>query len=334
MWYLLTLGAVISIAALSVLLFADKKRVTIYSLFWGIAFSALITLSVYKAIMLGFQLENIQSDRLRGFAGIFSQITALTIGFIVFREGRIDVPIKHLGALTFADARQGWCPSFQEGNGWTLPWVSDILVVDAKTFNIDPDPFDILSKDLNFVMLDFTILAEVICPARYENVDGLESILVELLRSEARRKCNDLDANNIAEQDGDITNAVREELEKTIGDGDWGIKIIKLRLENVTLPKEITESAAQKQSEIEKKKAELTAVEGLEERVEYLIRKFPDLTPAEAFNLAQTESGKIVPTVFKFENLDRNLIPGLVAVAQVFAGKGEKPKPANDGDES
>jgi len=320
-WLLITAGMLILNFMLINFSLKKSKVSNTFTLLVGVCLSILLSLLVYGIAIFGLRIELFLPD---WFAQITAQAAAAATGFWFFREGRITIPIKHKAVVTFLEKRLDDCPDLNEGDAWLIPKISDAIIINTQDFNIDPEPFEVLSKELMRVMVDLSIVLAVECPKKYLDAENAEDILVELSRRAARVRANDLAAKKIALQDSAISEAVLVEITPSVS--VWGLRVKLVKVENVTLPKKITDAAELYEIEKYQRKAEVYEANTLKQKIEALVNEFGDkgMTPDKAANLLQAESGKITRTAFDLEGVNSADLAGAIAafVAGLSKDKG------------
>lgn len=310
-----------TLLALIAAFFFSKKGTTL-SLAIGVAFSILLGLLIYGLLIYGFRIELFAPSWI---SKIFAQVTGAVVGFQLFRFGSIVVPTKHRAVITVLEERRGECPTLHEGAGWLFPGIMDAIAVDARDFNIDLAPFEVLSKELIRVQINLSIVLAVDCPNSYLNVDDGENIIQQLARRAARVCANDISVQEIAHRDAVISDAVREEIQAIVN--DWGLVIRHVRTENISPPEEITNESQRIEIERIQRDVEKYEIETFEQKVSILMKKFgrKGMTPEKAANLIQAESGKITRTAFDLEGINTGeVVQAIIAVVDAIKDKSEK----------
>ncbi|MFN6519047.1 MAG: SPFH domain-containing protein [Nostoc sp. CreGUA01] len=151
------------------------------------------------------------------------------------------------------------------GLNFIVPLVDQIVMEDTTREQfIDIKPQNVITKDNIYVEVDAIVYWRIIdIEKSFYAIEDLQGALVQLATTTLR----EIIAQNTLEQ----TNVSRAEMDKAILDqlneitADWGVQILRLDIQSITLPESVRKSREDEQAAEIKKRALITEAEGQKE---------------------------------------------------------------------
>ncbi|MDZ8189438.1 MAG: SPFH domain-containing protein [Nostoc sp. ChiSLP02] len=151
------------------------------------------------------------------------------------------------------------------GLNFIVPLVDQIVMEDTTREQfIDIKPQNVITKDNIYVEVDAIVYWRIIdIEKSFYAIEDLQGALVQLATTTLR----EIIAQNTLEQ----TNVSRAEMDRAILDqlneitADWGVQILRLDLQRITLPESVRKSREDEQAAEIKKRALITEAEGQKE---------------------------------------------------------------------
>ncbi|MBW4674328.1 MAG: SPFH/Band 7/PHB domain protein [Desmonostoc geniculatum HA4340-LM1] len=151
------------------------------------------------------------------------------------------------------------------GLNFIVPLVDQIVMEDTTREQfIDIKPQNVITKDNIYVEVDAIVYWRIIDIERsFYAIEDLQGALIQLATTTLR----EIIAQNTLEQ----TNVSRAEMDKAILDqlneitADWGVQILRLDLQRITLPESVRKSREDEQAAEIKKRALIKEAEGQKE---------------------------------------------------------------------
>ncbi|MDZ8023564.1 MAG: SPFH domain-containing protein [Nostoc sp. SerVER01] len=151
------------------------------------------------------------------------------------------------------------------GLNFIVPLVDQIVMEDTtREQYVDIKPQSVITKDNIYVEVDAIVYWRIIdIEKSFYAIEDLQGALTQLATTTLR----EIIAQNTLEQ----TNVSRAEMDKAILDqlneitADWGVQILRLDLQRITLPESVRKSREDEQAAEIKKRALITEAEGQKE---------------------------------------------------------------------
>jgi regulator of protease activity HflC (stomatin/prohibitin superfamily) len=151
------------------------------------------------------------------------------------------------------------------GLNFIVPLVDQIVMEDTTREQfIDIKPQNVITKDNIYVEVDAILYWRIIdIEKSFYAIEDLQGALIQLATTTLR----EIIAQNTLEQ----TNVSRAEMDKAILDqlneitADWGVRILRLDLQRITLPESVRKSREDEQAAEIRKRALITEAEGQKE---------------------------------------------------------------------
>jgi regulator of protease activity HflC (stomatin/prohibitin superfamily) len=151
------------------------------------------------------------------------------------------------------------------GLNFIVPLIDQIVMEDTtREQYIDIKPQNVITKDNIYVEVDAILYWRIIdIEKSFYAIEDLQGALIQLATTTLR----EIIAQNTLEQ----TNVSRAEMDKAILDqlneitADWGVRILRLDLQRITLPESVRKSREDEQAAEIRKRALITEAEGQKE---------------------------------------------------------------------
>ena len=203
-------------------------------------------------LILFFSAARLGSWLLHPIAGILLAYIALAMSLIYFGWlGFRQIPVGSNGIQLILGER--YMKIYQEGWVWNLPKpFGDIIMQSVQEDTLDVPMTEVLTDDNVPVSIDLSIQFQIVDLYTFFNVKHPVIAMKEAADSVTRIIVQKIHSENIAQEKANIPDQIENgssEMERTEKKGlspyaleHWGIKIIKIRITHIRLPKELEEA--------------------------------------------------------------------------------------------
>ncbi len=190
-------------------------------------------------------------------------IIAIVLALIGYALG--SAKLINQGSEALVERLGRYHRKLKPGLNFIVPLVDQIVMEDTtREQYIDIKPQNVITKDNIYVEVDAIVYWRIIdIEKSFYAIEDLQGALVQLATTTLR----EIIAQNTLEQ----TNVSRAEMDKAILDqlneitADWGVQILRLDIQSITLPESVRKSREDEQAAEIKKRALITEAEGQKE---------------------------------------------------------------------
>lgn len=190
-------------------------------------------------------------------------IIAIVLALIGYALG--SAKLINQGSEALVERLGRYHRKLKPGLNFIVPLVDQIVMEDTtREQYIDIKPQNVITKDNIYVEVDAIVYWRIIdIEKSFYAIEDLQGALVQLATTTLR----EIIAQNTLEQ----TNVSRAEMDRAILNqlneitADWGVQILRLDLQRITLPESVRKSREDEQAAEIKKRALITEAEGQKE---------------------------------------------------------------------
>jgi regulator of protease activity HflC (stomatin/prohibitin superfamily) len=178
----------------------------------------------------------------------------------------------------------------EPGLNYIIPFIDRVAVEDTTREQVlDIEPQQAITKDNIAVEVDAVVFWQIMdLEKAYYAVEDVEGALENLVLTALRSTIGDLELDQTYSSKGDVSRRLLQQLdEATAG---WGVKVLRVEVQNIRPPKEVLESLAKERAAESAKQAKIFEAQGTVESIEMISRALqsqPNSTQVLQFLLTQ-----------------------------------------------
>jgi regulator of protease activity HflC (stomatin/prohibitin superfamily) len=160
----------------------------------------------------------------------------------------------------------------EPGLNYIVPFLDRVAVEETTREQIlDIEPQQAITKDNISVEVDAVLFWQILdLEKAYYAVEDVEHALENLVLTTLRSTIGDLELSQTYSAKGDVNRKLLQQLdEATAG---WGVKVIRVEVQNIKPPKEVLESLAKERAAESEKQAKILESQGTVESIELISR--------------------------------------------------------------
>lgn len=186
--------------------------------------------------------------------------------------------------------------TLKPGLNLLIPFVEKIIYIDTvreRVLDVKPQPT--ISSDNVALLIDAVVFWQILELKRaYYAVDRIELAISSLVLTTLRSKVGTMDLKSILSAEQELNQDLLRDLDNATS--QWGIKIIRIEIQDITPPARVQESMALQQAAENEKQAELKKAQAEVESIEML---------AKALNLNPNDP-RFLNFLLARQNIDTN----------------------------
>ncbi|HEY9631886.1 MAG TPA: stomatin-like protein [Coleofasciculaceae cyanobacterium] len=160
----------------------------------------------------------------------------------------------------------------EPGLNYIVPFLDRIAVEETtreQVLDIEPQPA--ITKDNISVDVDAVVFWQILdLEKAYYAVEDVETAIENLVITTLRSTIGDLELDQTYSSKGDVNRRLLQQLDEATA--NWGVKVIRVEVQNIKPPKEVLDSLAKERAAESAKQAKIYEAQGTVESIEMISR--------------------------------------------------------------